>query len=70
MNPALSPLTEFTLRGLKQCFMPAAGLWSHKYHFDWSGDRNESIRHSDLFYSLNVLLGMARVGTERSESVV
>ena len=64
MSQPLSPLIQYTLRGLKHCYMPNVGLWSHKYHFDWTGDRNESLRHSDLFYSLNVLLGMGRIGVE------
>jgi hypothetical protein len=40
--------------------MPRAGLWSHKYHLDGRPEPNESVPHSDSFYSLNVLLGFAR----------
>jgi hypothetical protein len=40
--------------------MPRTGLWSHKYHLDGRPEPNESVPHSDSFYSLNVLLGFAR----------
>jgi hypothetical protein len=40
--------------------MPRAGFWSHKYHLDGRPEPNESVPHSDSFYSLNVLLGFAR----------
>ena len=40
--------------------MPRAGLWSHKYHLDGRPEPNESLPHSDGYYSLNVLLGFAR----------
>jgi len=56
-----SPLTAYVLRGLGNCWMPDAGCWSHCYHLDGRPQPNESIPHSDVFYSLNVLLGLSRV---------
>jgi hypothetical protein len=44
--------------------MPNRARWSHKYHLDGRPEPNESIPHSDLYYSLNVLLGLARVRSE------
>jgi hypothetical protein len=48
--------------------MPERGTWSHKYHLDGRPQPNESVPASDLYYSLNVLLGLSRVpgalGTE------
>jgi hypothetical protein len=41
--------------------MPEHARWSHKYHLDGRPSPNESIPHSDLYYSLNVLLGFAPV---------
>lgn len=41
--------------------MPQQGCWSHIYHLDGRYPPNESIPHSDVFYTLNVLLGFARV---------
>jgi hypothetical protein len=41
--------------------MPALGRWSHIYHLDGRAQPNESVPHSDVFYSLNVLLGLSRV---------
>ena len=57
-----SPLIEFARRGLARCWMPAEGCWSHKYHLDGRADPNESLPHSDVYYSLNCLLGLARSG--------
>jgi hypothetical protein len=56
-----SPLVEYALRGLKRCFMPAVGLWSFRYWLDGRVDPNLSVPSSDLFYSMNVLLGFSRV---------
>jgi hypothetical protein len=55
------PLIDYTLRGLARCWLPEHRRWSHIYHLDRSNDPNESVPHSDVFYTLNVLLGMARV---------
>jgi hypothetical protein len=41
--------------------MPEHARWSHKYHLDGRPSPNESVPHSDLYYSLNVLLGFAPV---------
>jgi hypothetical protein len=59
MLPPSSVIRYATL-GLRRCYMPRTGLWSHKYHLDGRPEPNESVPHSDSFYSLNVLLGFAR----------
>ncbi|WP_298422821.1 hypothetical protein [Rhodoblastus sp.] len=56
-----SPLVNFALRGLEQCWLPEHGRWSHIHHLDGRPSPNESVPHSDVFYTLNVLLGMSRV---------
>ncbi len=57
----ISPLAAYGLAGLRRCWMPEKGMWSHKYHLDGRREPNESVPHSDVYYSLNVLLGLARV---------
>jgi hypothetical protein len=56
-----SPLIEYALGGLEHCWLPQYGRWSHAFHLDHRADPNESIPHSDVFYTINVLLGLARV---------
>src|ERR1700754_127382 len=56
-----SPLIDYALSGLRQCWMPDHGRWSHIYHLDGRPQPNESLPHSDVFYTLNVLLGLSRV---------
>jgi len=56
-----SPLTEFVLRGLDSCWMPQKRRWSHIYHLDGRSQPNQSIPESDVFYTLNVLLGLSRI---------
>ena len=56
-----SPLTEFVLRGLESCWMPQKGRWSHIYHLDGRSQPNQSVPESDVFYTLNVLLGLSRI---------
>jgi hypothetical protein len=56
-----SPLIDYALSGLRQCWMPDHGRWSHIYHLDGRPQPNESVPHSDVFYTLNVLLGLSRV---------
>jgi hypothetical protein len=58
---ANSPLINYALGGLQKCWMPEHRRWSHIYHLDGRENPNESIPHSDVFYSLNVLLGMSRI---------
>jgi hypothetical protein len=58
---ANSPLVDYALKGLESCWLPEQGRWSHIYHLDGRALPNESVPHSDVFYSLNVLLGMSRV---------
>src|SRR5262245_46978363 len=56
-----SPIVHYALRGLEQCWLPEHGRWSHIYHLDGRASPNESLPHSDVFYTLNVLLGMSRI---------
>jgi hypothetical protein len=56
-----SPLISYVVRGLDSCWMPGLGRWSHIYHLDGRPSPNQSIPHSDVFYTLNVLLGFSRV---------
>ena len=56
-----SPLVDYALRGLDRCWLPEFGRWSHIYHLDQRRQPNELVPPSDVFYTLNVLLGMARV---------
>lgn len=64
----LSPLTQFVLRGLRNSFMPEQQCWSHIYHLDGRAQPNQSIPASDAFYSLNVVLGLARAGNRAWEA--
>lgn len=57
----LSPLVAYALSGLEKCWMSEHGRWSHIYHLDGRTQPNESVPHSDAFYTLNVLLGMSRL---------
>jgi hypothetical protein len=52
---------DYTLKGLELCWLPEHCRWSHVYHLDNRERPNESVPHSDVFYTLNVLLGLARV---------
>lgn len=56
-----SPLVDYALKGLERCWLPSYGRWSHIYHLDGRPQPNESVPQSDVFYTLNVLLGLARV---------
>ena len=56
-----SPLVEYAIKGLDLCWLPEHGRWSHIYHLDRRDQPNESVPESDVFYTLNVLLGLARV---------
>ena len=56
-----SPLILYTLRGLRNCWMPEHGRWSYIYHLDRRAQPNQSVPRSDVFYSLNVLLGFSRI---------
>ena len=55
------PLVDYALKGLNRCWLPEHGRWSHIYHLDGRASPNESRPPSDVFYTLNVLLGMSRV---------
>lgn len=56
-----SPLISYALKGLDRCWLPQCGRWSHIYHLDGRAEPNKSVPHSDVFYSLNVVLGCSRV---------
>jgi hypothetical protein len=56
-----SPLVNYALCGLRRCWLPAYGRWSHIHHLDGRDPPNQSLPPSDVFYTLNVLLGMSRV---------
>lgn len=56
-----SRLVKYALNGLRQCWLPEHGRWSHIYHLDGRTSPNESLPRSDVFYTLNVLLGMSRI---------
>jgi hypothetical protein len=60
-GPQIDLLTAYGVRGLECCWMNDSGRWSHKYHLDGRASPNESVPYSDVYYSLNVLLGLARV---------
>ena len=57
----VSPLVRYGLSGLRRCWLAEHGRWSHKYHLDGRQTPNKSRPYSDLYYSLNVLLGLGRV---------
>jgi hypothetical protein len=56
-----SPLVNYALAGLRRCWLPEHGRWSHIYHLDGRDRSNESLPPSDVFYTLNVLLGISRL---------
>lgn len=56
-----SPLVDYALNGLQRCWMPEYGRWSHIYHLDGRERPNQSLAHSDVFYTLNALLGLSRL---------
>src|ERR1700682_4113434 len=63
-----SHLVNYALSGLQKSWLPEHGRWSHIYHLDGRGSPNESLPQSDVFYTLNVLLGMSRL-TETPDSI-
>jgi hypothetical protein len=56
-----TPLVNYAIKGLERCWLPQLGRWSHIYHLDGRDQPSESVASSDVFYTLNVLLGFARV---------
>src|SRR5438445_7600333 len=56
-----SPLVNYALKGLERCWLPEERRWSHIYHLDGRASPNESLPQSDVFYTLNVLLGLSRI---------
>jgi hypothetical protein len=55
------PLISYAFRGLRRCWMPEIGLYSHRFRLDGPPAHNESIPESDAFYTLNVLLGYSQL---------
>ena len=53
-----SPISTFALRGLSNCWQPELARFSHAYRLD-PQPHNVSVPASDLYYTLNVLLGFA-----------
>lgn len=64
-----SALIAYTLRGLNQCYMPEHGLWSYRRHLDGRLGSNESRPRYDVFYTLNVILGLSKL-TRSSSSIL
>src|SRR6185437_1458805 len=56
-----APLIDFALKGLEKCWLPSEHRWSYIYHLDGRKQPNEIFPSKDIFYTLNVLLGMTRV---------
>jgi hypothetical protein len=56
-----SPLVNYALAGLQRCWLPEHGRWSHIHHLDGRDSPNETLPPRDVFYTLNVLLGMSRL---------
>ena len=57
-----SALVSYALKGLRRCWMPEQGRYSHIYRLDAPEPANQSVPQSDAFYTLNVLLGLSRLG--------
>jgi hypothetical protein len=55
-------LIGYALRGLRHCWMPERGRYSHIFRLDAPLPTNQSVPESDAFYTLNVLLGVSRLG--------
>jgi hypothetical protein len=56
-----SPLVCYALQGLRRCWMPDVGRFSHRFRFDVPAPVNEPMPESDAFYTLNVLLGFSQL---------
>lgn len=64
----MSPIIDYTRRGLKNCYMKDQQCWSYIYHLDGRANPNQSVPAGDSFYSLNVILGFAAAGKETWEN--
>src|SRR5437868_3634298 len=65
--PGNAPLIDYAVKGLEKCWLPRHRRWSHIYHLDGRAEPNESLPPSDVFYTLNVLLGLSRVSRVPSD---
>lgn len=63
----LPPLVTYIQRGLAHCYQEDQQSWSHIYHLDGRESPNESLPRQDVFYSLNVILGLASLGRDAWE---
>ena len=62
-----SALVSYALRGLRRCWMPEGGRYSHIFRLDAPPETvNEAVPESDAFYTLNVLLGMSRLADDQT----
>lgn len=61
---SLSPLIRYALQGLRRCWMPERGRYSHRYRLDGTLPANKSVPESDAFYTLNVLLGFSQLADD------
>ena len=68
-SPATSRLVSYAMQGLRRCWMPDIGRYSHRFRFDVPGPSNESIPESDAFYTLNVLVGFSQLPAVAHEPV-
>lgn len=55
-----SPLVDYSIRGLQSCWMPDSQAFSHAFRPD-RPEPNVSIPKSDVYYTLNTVLGLSRV---------
>ncbi len=58
---SVSHLTNFVSKGLRNCYMSEQSRWSYIYHLDGRPDPNQDLPARDVFYSLNVILGLASI---------
>lgn len=63
----MSPLVAYVKRGLARCYQPDQKCWSYVYHLDGRTFPNESWPQQDVFYSLNVILGLASLRKDSGE---
>lgn len=63
-----APLVTYVKKGLAHCYQEDQQCWSYIYHLDGRDTPNESLPRQDVFYSLNVILGLASLGREAWEN--
>jgi hypothetical protein len=65
----VSPIVAYALDGLRRCWLPEYGRYSHRYRFDRE-PANQSVPASDIFYTLNVLLGFSRLPAQTARAEI